>query len=61
MTGAMRSIPPESKASSAGIRCENFATGLHKTVQWYLDHEDWIRHIEDGSYRGERLGILNET
>ena len=23
---------------------------------WYLDHEDWIRAIEDGSYRGERLG-----
>ncbi len=36
---------------------ETFATGLRKTVQWYLDHEDWIRHIEDGTYRGERLGI----
>ncbi len=36
---------------------ETFTTGLRKTVQWYLDHEDWIRHIEDGTYRGERLGI----
>lgn len=37
---------------------ENFASGLRKTVQWYLDHDDWIRTIEDGSYRGERLGTL---
>lgn len=37
---------------------ETFATGLRKTVQWYLDHQDWIRGIEDGSYRGERLGTL---
>lgn len=37
---------------------ENFATGLRKTVQWYLDHEEWIESIESGSYRGERLGTL---
>jgi dTDP-glucose 4,6-dehydratase len=37
---------------------ENFASGLRRTVQWYLDNEDWIRKIEDGSYRGERLGTL---
>jgi dTDP-glucose 4,6-dehydratase len=35
---------------------ENFASGLHKTVRWYLENEEWIRTIEDGSYRGERLG-----
>lgn len=38
---------------------ETFATGLRRTVQWYLDHEEWIRQIEDGSYRGERLGSLS--
>ena len=38
---------------------ENFASGLRRTVQWYLDHDDWIRNIEDGSYRGERLGTLS--
>ena len=37
---------------------ETFATGLRRTVQWYLDHEDWIRGIENGTYRGERLGTL---
>lgn len=38
---------------------ENFATGLRRTVRWYLENEDWIRGIEDGSYRGERLGTLS--
>ena len=38
---------------------ENFNSGLRRTVQWYLDNEDWIRQIEDGSYRGERLGTLS--
>jgi len=37
---------------------ESFASGLRRTVQWYLDNDDWIRKIEDGSYRGERLGTL---
>jgi len=30
-------------------------------VQWYLDHEDWVRAIEDGSYSGERLGTLDPS
>lgn len=36
---------------------ETFETGLGKTVQWYLDNEDWWRRVRDGSYRGERLGL----
>jgi dTDP-glucose 4,6-dehydratase len=36
---------------------ENFASGLRRTIQWYLDHEEWVQAIENGSYRGERLGI----
>ena len=35
----------------------NFAAGLEATVDWYLDHRDWWRRIQDGSYRGERLGV----
>lgn len=35
---------------------ETFATGLRKTVRWYLDNEAWWRAILDGSYRCERLG-----
>jgi dTDP-glucose 4,6-dehydratase len=30
---------------------ESFETGLRKTVQWYLDNEDWTKSIETGEYR----------
>jgi len=36
---------------------ETFETGIRKTIQWYLDHEDWWRKIQDGTYNQERLGI----
>ena len=35
---------------------ETFDSGLRSTVQWYLEHEEWIAAIESGRYRGERLG-----
>ncbi|MES9976176.1 MAG: dTDP-glucose 4,6-dehydratase [Candidatus Thiodiazotropha sp.] len=35
---------------------ETFATGLKKTVSWYLNNETWCQRVMDGSYRGERLG-----
>lgn len=35
---------------------ENFVSGLRRTVQWYLENNDWVRNIESGTYRGERLG-----
>jgi dTDP-glucose 4,6-dehydratase len=37
---------------------ETFVSGLRKTVQWYLDHRPWCRRVQDGSYRGQRLGTL---
>jgi dTDP-glucose 4,6-dehydratase len=36
---------------------ESFATGMRRTVQWYLDNQEWCRRVLDGSYRGERLGL----
>ncbi|HGS4462839.1 TPA: dTDP-glucose 4,6-dehydratase [Vibrio metschnikovii] len=36
---------------------ETFETGLKKTVQWYLDNQEWCRNVQDGSYQGERLGV----
>jgi len=30
---------------------ETFETGIRKTVQWYLDNEDWVKGVADGSYR----------
>ena len=38
---------------------ETFETGLAKTVQWYLDNRLWWQRVQDGSYRGERLGVLS--
>lgn len=35
---------------------ETFESGLRKTVEWYLTHLEWCRRVQDGSYRGERLG-----
>ncbi len=37
---------------------ETFATGLRKTVRWYLDHPQWWQRIRSGVYRGERLGTV---
>jgi len=30
---------------------ETFESGIHKTVRWYLEHEDWVRDVTSGSYR----------
>ncbi|WP_277373152.1 dTDP-glucose 4,6-dehydratase [Pseudomonas sp. AA-38] len=37
---------------------ETFASGLRKTVLWYLHNLDWCRHVQDGSYQGQRLGTV---
>lgn len=37
---------------------ETFDTGLKKTVMWYIDNQSWCDHVKDGSYQGERLGVL---
>ncbi|MDE2300250.1 MAG: GDP-mannose 4,6-dehydratase, partial [Burkholderiales bacterium] len=42
---------------------ETFDTGIRKTVRWYLDHADWVAHVQSGAYRdwvatnyGDRAG-----
>ncbi|MDR3413727.1 MAG: dTDP-glucose 4,6-dehydratase [Formivibrio sp.] len=30
---------------------ETFETGIRKTVQWYLDSQDWVQNVTSGSYR----------
>ena len=30
---------------------ETFETGIRKTVLWYLDHADWVAHVQSGAYR----------
>lgn len=36
---------------------ETFETGLCKTIEWYLANQEWCRHVQDGTYQRERLGI----
>ena len=38
---------------------ETFETGIQKTVQWYLENQIWCDRVKDGSYQGERLGVIN--
>lgn len=35
---------------------ETFESGIRKTVQWYLDNQEWCNNVQDGSYQRERLG-----
>lgn len=37
---------------------ETFQSGLEKTVAWYLANQTWVARIRDGSYQGQRLGLL---
>ena len=37
---------------------ETFATGLAKTVQWYLENEWWWSPLRKKVYAGERIGLI---
>ena len=30
---------------------ETFETGIRKTVQWYLNNQDWVQNVQSGAYR----------
>jgi dTDP-glucose 4,6-dehydratase len=39
---------------------ETFDTGIRKTVQWYLTHQDWVAQVQSGAYRqwmGQQYGM----
>jgi dTDP-glucose 4,6-dehydratase len=36
---------------------ESFASGLRRTVAWYLENRGWVERITSGKYRRERLGL----
>jgi dTDP-glucose 4,6-dehydratase len=40
------------------VPAETFETGLRKTVEWYLDNTTWCQHVQDGSYKRQRLGVI---
>lgn len=38
----------------------DFASGIRRTVKWYLDNPQWVSRVASGAYRRERLGLLRE-
>lgn len=37
---------------------ETFESGIHKTVQWYLNNKPWWSSILNTTYRGQRMGLM---
>ncbi|MGB9096684.1 dTDP-glucose 4,6-dehydratase [Erwinia sp.] len=37
---------------------ETFESGMRKTVSWFLENPQWWQSILNGSYQGERLGLV---
>ncbi len=35
---------------------ETFETGIAKTIDWYLENQDWCEQITSGKYQRQRLG-----
>ena len=38
----------------------DLASGLARTVAWYLDNREWWQAVLSGSYKRERLGLVSE-
>lgn len=54
-------IDPAKIEGELGWRAkETFATGLRRTVQWYLDRRDWWEPLRS-SYSGQRLGLVEPS
>lgn len=55
-------INPQKIESEIGWRAEEcFESGLEKTIDWYLKNEAWWCPLRDKQYRGERLGMRQQT
>lgn len=35
-----------------------FERGIAETIDWYLENQDWVRRVLDGSYRLDRIGTV---
>ncbi len=36
---------------------QDLASGLRRTVEWYLNNASWVERVTSGVYRRERLGL----
>ncbi len=48
--------PAKAERELGWIPNESFASGLNKTVDWYLENQWWWEPIRASNYAGERLG-----
>ena len=39
---------------------ESFASGIRKTIKWYLLNDSWVQSVQNGSYHGQRLGLTGQ-
>jgi dTDP-glucose 4,6-dehydratase len=30
---------------------ESLESGIHKTIQWYLDNQQWVNRVRSGEYQ----------
>ena len=37
---------------------ETFETGMAKTIDWYLENQEWCDDITSGNYQRDRLGVI---
>ncbi|TLU71787.1 dTDP-glucose 4,6-dehydratase [Lichenicoccus roseus] len=50
-------IDPSHAETELGWRARHdFEQGIRRTVQWYLDHQEWWQAIRARTYTGQRLG-----
>jgi dTDP-glucose 4,6-dehydratase len=40
---------------------ETFESGIRKTVQWYLDNQEWVANVQSGAYREWMAKQYQET
>jgi dTDP-glucose 4,6-dehydratase len=40
---------------------ESFASGIRRTVEWYLGNAAWCEAVEGRSYGRERLGLAEKA
>ena len=37
---------------------ETFESGMEKTIDWYLDNQEWCISVQSGNYQRDRLGVI---
>ena len=41
----------KTQAELSWMPAETFASGIRKTIRWYLDHQEWVQQIVSGDYK----------